>query len=125
VNPLGFAALVITFTSPWLLLGALLAAGLYRGLIGGSGADPVMALTLSVSTTIGVIARVLLHARSARVSRTFWRDLPLVPLRDTLLVLQWLGGAFGSQVVWRGARMSVVNRVAQPRTSIVEISDRG
>jgi len=86
---------------------------------------PFMALTLSISTVTGIIARILLHARSARYSRTFWHDLPLVPLRDTLLALQWLGAVFGSHVVWRGARMPVVNRVTQPRTSIVEVSDRG
>jgi ceramide glucosyltransferase len=125
VNPPGFASLVITFTSPWLLVGALLAAGLNSGFIGGGGAHPLMAMTLSVSTAIGVIARILLHARSAWISRTFWRDLSLVPLRDTLLALQWLGAAFGTHVVWRGARIPVVNRVAQPRTSIVEMSDRG
>jgi ceramide glucosyltransferase len=125
VNPSGFASLIITFTSPWLLVGALLAAGLNSGLVGGGHADPWMALTVSASTAIGMIARILLHARSARISRTFWRDLPLVPLRDTLLALQWLGAVFGSHVVWRGARMPVVNRVVQSRTSIVEISDRG
>jgi ceramide glucosyltransferase len=125
VNPSGFASLIITFTSPWLVVGALLAAGLNGGFIGGGGANPLMALTLSISTAIGLIARILLHGRSARISRTFWRDLPLVPLRDTLLALQWLGAAFGTHVVWRGARMSVVNRVASPRTSIVEMSDRG
>jgi ceramide glucosyltransferase len=125
VNPSGFASLIITFTSPWLLVGALLAAGLTSGLVGGGRADPWMVLTVSASTAIGMIARILLHARSARVSRTFWRDLPLVPLRDTLLALQWLGAVFGSHVVWRGARMPVVNRVVQSRTSIVEISDRG
>jgi ceramide glucosyltransferase len=66
-----------------------------------------------------------LYAGSARYSSSFWRDLPLVPLRDTLLALQWSSAAFGSHVVWRGARMPVVNRVTRPRTSIVEISDRG
>ncbi|MEW6344544.1 MAG: bacteriohopanetetrol glucosamine biosynthesis glycosyltransferase HpnI [Pseudomonadota bacterium] len=121
VNPAGFASLIITFTSPWLMAGALLAAGLS----GGEGAHPAMALTLSISTVTGIIARILLHARSARISRTFWRDLPLVPLRDTLLALQWLGAAFGSHVVWRGARMSVVNRVAPPPRPIAEMSDRG
>jgi ceramide glucosyltransferase len=132
VNPSGFASLIITFTSPWLLVGALLAMRLDSGVIGGAsgalgagGGHPLMVLTLSISTFTGMLARVLLHARSARISRTFWRDLPLVPLRDTLLALQWLGAVFGSHVVWRGARMSVVNRVAQPRTSIVEMSDRG
>ena len=122
VNPSGFASLIITFTSPWLLIGALLAVGLNSGLIAGGG-HPLMALTLSVSTATGVVARVLLHARSARISRTFWRDLPLVPLRDTLLALQWLGAVFGSHVVWRGARVSVASRVRRRRTSIMEISD--
>jgi ceramide glucosyltransferase len=129
VNRSGFASLIITFTTPWLLVSALLAVGLGNGLIdgttGGAGAHPLMALTLSISAATGLFARVLLHARSARISRTFWRDLPLVPLRDTLLALQWLGAVFGSHVVWRGARMSVVNRVAQTRASIVELSDRG
>jgi len=40
---------------------------------------------------------------------TFWRDLPLVPLRDVLLALQWLAAAFGSHVIWRGVRVSVAN----------------
>jgi len=123
VNLPGFAFLFVTFTSPWLLIGSALLLGVSSS--DGAIVHPFMSLTLSVSIVTGSIARILLHARSARISRTFWRDLPLVPLRDTLLALQWLGAVFGSHVVWRGARMPVVNRVAQPRTSIVEISDRG
>jgi ceramide glucosyltransferase len=123
VNPPGFAFLFITFTSPWLLAGALLALGLGAG--DAAAAHSVAALTISTSTVAGLIARILLHARSARYAHRFWHDLPLVPLRDTLLALQWLGAVFGSHVVWRGARMAVANRVTQPRTSIVEFSDRG
>jgi len=78
---------------------------------------------MSICAVGGLVARIMIHARSARYSHTFWRDLPLVPLRDTLLALQWLGAAFGSYVVWRGARMSVVNRVTQPRPSILEVSE--
>jgi ceramide glucosyltransferase len=123
VNLPGFAFLFITFTSPWLLIGTALLLSVSKG--DGTTAHPFMSLTLSIDIVTGIITRILLHARSARISRTFWRDLPLVPLRDTLLALQWLGAVSGSHVVWRGARMSVVNRVAQPRTSIVEMSDRG
>jgi len=119
VNPPGFASLIITFTSPWLLVGALLACELASR----DAAHFFMVLALSISTVLGTIARILLHARSARYSRTFWRDLPLVPLRDTLLALQWLGAVFGSHVVWRGARVSVASRVRRRRTSIMEISD--
>ncbi|GAB6848479.1 bacteriohopanetetrol glucosamine biosynthesis glycosyltransferase HpnI [Paraburkholderia kururiensis] len=122
VNPSGFAFLFITFTSPWLLAGAL-----FAWLLDGSGAtagQPFAANLLVASTVAGIIARVLLHARSARHARAFWRDLPLVPLRDGLLALQWLGAVFGTHVVWRGARMAVANPVtAQPRPSVVEVSD--
>ncbi|SDI89850.1 ceramide glucosyltransferase [Paraburkholderia phenazinium] len=121
VNPAGFAFLFITFTSPWLMAGALLTFSLTGADI--AAAHPLVAPSASISTLTGSIARLLLHARSSRYSQTFWRDLPLVPLRDTLLALQWLFAAFGSQVVWRGARIPVLNRVAQPRASIMEISD--
>ena len=121
VNPLGFAFLFVTFTTPWLLAGMLLTVSL----IGTDAAatHPLAAPTASIGTATGSIARILLHARSARYSHAFWRDLPLVPLRDTLLALQWLGAAFGSYVVWRGARMPVINRVTRPRVSIMEMSD--
>ena len=105
INPLGFAFLFITFPTPWLLTGAWLSTGL-----AASAADPLhawAALDSASATAIGLGARLLLHWRSARHGRTFWRDLPLVPLRDALLALQWLAGAFGSHVVWRGARVPV------------------
>jgi len=121
VNPLGFAFLFITFTSPWLLTDTLLISSLTGTDVAAT--HPLVAPTASIGTVMGGMARILLHARSARYSRTFWRDLALVPLRDTLLALQWLGAVFGSYVVWRGARIPVINRVAQPRTSIMEISD--
>jgi len=100
INPLGFAFLFITFTSPWLAAGALLAAH------GG-------AAMVAASTALGIAARVLLHARAAREPGEFWRDLPLVPLRDGLLAAQWFVAAFGSHVVWRGARMPVVAQIAE------------
>ena len=118
VNLPGFACLFVTFTSPWLLVGALLALSLHAH-------HPDAALTMIISTLSGLVARIALHAREARAGRTFWRDLPLVPLRDGLLALQWLGSAFGSQVVWRGARMSIANRVEAPTASIMEMSDGG
>ncbi|MFM0309868.1 bacteriohopanetetrol glucosamine biosynthesis glycosyltransferase HpnI [Paraburkholderia sp. RL17-383-BIF-A] len=104
VNPLGFAFLFITFPTPWLLTGAWLTASLAST---SHAVHVGAALTCATSTTIGLAARLLLHWRSARHGRTFWRDLPLVPLRDALLALQWLAGAFGSHVVWRGARVPV------------------
>ena len=107
INPLGFAFLFITFTSPWLLTGALFSHG-----FDGVG-TALRASLLAASTVIGVVARVGLHWRGSEDLRTFWRDLPLVPLRDALLALQWFVAAFGSHVVWRGARMPVVAQVAE------------
>nr|WP_321817986.1 MULTISPECIES: bacteriohopanetetrol glucosamine biosynthesis glycosyltransferase HpnI [unclassified Paraburkholderia] len=111
VNPAGFSSLFITFTTPWLLTGAL---G-YAALLAGSGGVPVCASTravlaaLGTSTAGGIIARLALHARSSGSLGTFLRDLPLVPLRDGLLLLQWLAAVFGSHVMWRGVRVPVAN----------------
>lgn len=129
VNPLGFAFLFVTFTSPWLFAGAWLTATLSAGT-----ADYLhrwAALTSAASVVIGGAARVLVHFRAARRERTFWLDLPLVPLCDTLLALQWLNAVFGSHVVWRGARVPVgAPGSGQPRTElaamdVMETSDGG
>jgi ceramide glucosyltransferase len=121
VNRPGFASLFITFTTPWLLAGALLALYFQAG--SGAALHPFAATAMALTTIVGLIARVTLHARSARHSRSFWRDLPLVPLRDILLGVQWFAAAFGSNVVWRGERVPVDNRVAQPRPGIMKASD--
>ncbi|MFC5428316.1 bacteriohopanetetrol glucosamine biosynthesis glycosyltransferase HpnI [Paraburkholderia denitrificans] len=136
VNPGGFASLFITFTSPWLVLGALLSLLLIAGnqgittALAGSGTTSAALFVLGASTAGGIIARVVLHARSSANWRTFWHDLPLVPLRDTLLALQWLSAAFGSHVVWRGVRVPVANPetadagvTAPARRAAVEVSD--
>jgi ceramide glucosyltransferase len=117
INPLGFAFLFITFTTPWVLAGLLLAYGF------PSAAWSLRESVLVTSAAAGALARIALHARSTRHAgglREFWRDLPLVPLRDMLLALEWLIAAFGSYVVWRGARVPVVGAT---RASVVEGSD--
>lgn len=113
VNGRGFAFLFVTFTSPWLFLGAWLSnTSRTDALVFGTTypGHPVLAATVAFITAAGSAARVLLHARSARPSRTFWRDLPLVPLRDMLLLMQWMCAIFGSSVIWRGAHMPAINR---------------
>ncbi|CAB3761452.1 bacteriohopanetetrol glucosamine biosynthesis glycosyltransferase HpnI [Paraburkholderia humisilvae] len=124
VNPAGFGFLFITFTSPWLLLGAQLADAFHA-----DGAQPVARAVMTAVTLAGCIARLLMHAYATRGLRAFWRDLPLVPLRDTLLMLQWLAGAFGSHVIWRGARVPVTTRTAASGAAeldtvkVLEVSD--
>ncbi|MFM0740201.1 bacteriohopanetetrol glucosamine biosynthesis glycosyltransferase HpnI [Paraburkholderia xenovorans] len=126
LNPLGFAFLFVTFTSPWLLAGAWLAGNLSAG--APDDLHRWTAYASAASAAAGCAARVLLHARAARHRRTFWVDLPLVPLRDTLLALQWFASAFGSHVVWRGARVPVSSAGAgaeRAAMDAMEISDGG
>jgi ceramide glucosyltransferase len=124
VNPAGFAFLFITFTSPWLLLGARLAEAFHA-----EGVQPAAGTAMTAVTLAGCLARLLMHTHATRNLRTFWRDLPLVPLRDALLMLQWLAGAFGSHVIWRGARVPVTTRAAVGRATeldtveVLEVSD--
>ncbi|BCQ52025.1 bacteriohopanetetrol glucosamine biosynthesis glycosyltransferase HpnI [Burkholderia gladioli] len=94
----GFASLLITFTAPWLLVGAHLAVRLEATLPG---------LIAAGAASAGVLARLVLHARGSPSRLVFWRDLPLVPVRDALLFCVWIAAAFGTHVIWRGARIAV------------------
>lgn len=122
VNPPGFAFLFITFATPWLMLSALLAHhfntddALSRSLVDAMS---------DASMYVGIGARLWLHARAAPDGRTFWRELPLVPLRDVLLLLEWLAAWFGSYVMWRGARVPVDRSPsrARQRASVPEAAD--
>ncbi|SAK71022.1 glycosyl transferase family protein [Caballeronia calidae] len=102
VNPLGFLFMCLSFTTPWLLTSALLGLGFEHGT---NVAEIVADTIVDMSTSLGLSARLVLHWRSARSWRAFWRDLPLIPLRDVLMWLQWLAALFGSSVVWRGVRV--------------------
>jgi ceramide glucosyltransferase len=50
-------------------------------------------------------------------------------LRDTLLACQWIAGAFGSHVTWRGARVPVdaptTQGAALSAMNVMETSDGG
>jgi ceramide glucosyltransferase len=108
VHPLGFAFLLISFASPWLLASFLL--GLGYDWSGGAIANSTADMVVDLSTSFGVSARILLHWRRAKGWGTFLRDLPLIPLRDLLFWAEWIAAAFGAHVVWRGSRI----RIDQP-----------
>ncbi|MFT4438633.1 bacteriohopanetetrol glucosamine biosynthesis glycosyltransferase HpnI [Caballeronia sp. 15715] len=105
VHPLGFAFILISFASPWLLASFILGLGYDEST--GTRAASVADMLLDLSTSFGVSARILLHWRRARDWRVFLRDLPLIPLRDLLLWAEWAVAAFGSHVVWRGSRIRI------------------
>jgi len=121
VNPLGFASLLVSFTSPWLFVGFLLALGYNWN--GGAMASSATDLVVDLSVSFGVSARILLHWRRARDWRAFLRDLPLIPLREVLLLAEWTVAVFGSYVVWRGSRIQLDSGLAESQRD-VEVFDR-
>lgn len=88
IAPAGFAMTFVCFTSPLLLLGLFLAPG-------------PASLCL---TALGGAARVLLHFLQRRISdQAFaWHEVLLIPLRDTLLLMEWATALAGWRVRWRG-----------------------
>ena len=117
LNPLGFGFLFITFTSPWLMIAGALSYLFY--LDASTAMDVAVEATILVSidmtwllaciTGSGCLARLLIHGRSAYHVGGFWRDLALVPIRDSILLLQWMAACFGSRVAWRGASIPIDN----------------
>jgi ceramide glucosyltransferase len=91
IAPAGFAMTFVCFTSPLLLLGLCLAPG---------------SITAGLAL-LGGGARVLLHFLQRRSSdRAFaWHEVLLIPLRDTLLLMEWAAALAGWQVRWRGQVM--------------------
>lgn len=96
LNPPGYAFCFVTFTLPMLALGLLLAPACWNWAIAAAG----------------LVARLLLQ----------WRALPrasgllLAPLRDFLLLLDWLSGFAGATTRWRGHRLAVDGRRDPPNS---------
>ncbi|WP_020423631.1 bacteriohopanetetrol glucosamine biosynthesis glycosyltransferase HpnI [Cupriavidus sp. WS] len=88
INPSGFAFIFITFTWPMLALAAWLAPQ-----------PPVLAVALA-----GIGARSLLAGSLGAALRA--------PLRDVLLLAEWVAALFGDQVRWRGQMLSIRDRHA-------------
>jgi ceramide glucosyltransferase len=122
VSPVGFAFILVSFASPWLLASFLL--GLGYDWSGGAIANSTADMLVDLSTSFGVSARILLHWRRARDWRTFLRDLPLIPLRDAVLWAEWIVAAFGSHVMWRGSRIRIGTTAGKHEPDSPEALDR-
>jgi ceramide glucosyltransferase len=89
-RPSGYAGLSFTFTLPW----ALFTLALTRG---AGWAWGLFATALAARMAMALVtARVVLRDRG------FARCLWLLPVRDFLAVLIWMGGLAGRKIVWRG-----------------------
>src|SRR6266404_1664047 len=89
-RPGGYAGLLLTFTLPWALLSLVLARG----------ADWALALF-----ALAVLIRILMAVTVGKLvlsDRELLRSLWLLPIRDLLAVVLWMGGLAGRKIVWRG-----------------------
>lgn len=89
-RPGGYAGLIFTFTLPW--------AALTLAVVRGTAWPWILfaaAALIRVSTAL-VIGRVVL--RDKGTLRSLW----LLPIRDVLAVVFWVGGLAGRKIVWRG-----------------------
>src|SRR5260370_3753466 len=89
-RPTGYAGLLLTFTVPWALLTLLTARG-------AAWAWGIFVAALLIRSTMAIVTgRFVL--RDKEVLRSFW----LLPIRDILAVVVWLGGLAGQKIVLRG-----------------------
>ena len=96
-RPGGYAGLLFTFTLPWATLTLVLARG-------ASWAWGLLAAALAArAVTALVTAQLVLRYRE------FKRGLWLLPIRDFLAVLVWLGALAGHKIVWRGEVFDLKN----------------
>lgn len=89
-RPGGYVGLLLTYTLPWAILVIVLARG--APWAWGLAACAVL-IRLGMIFATGVYA-----LRDREVRRSIW----LLPFRDLLAPIVWVGGLFGRSIVWRG-----------------------
>ncbi len=89
-RPRGYAGLVLTFALPWAILALVAGRGtVWHWCLLGLALGLRLCVALAVG--LGVV-------RDRRVLRDLW----LIPLRDFIAVLVWIGSYAGRRVAWRG-----------------------
>jgi ceramide glucosyltransferase len=90
LNPAGYAFCFVTFTLPMLALGLWLAPGAWSWAL----------------ASVGLCARMALQARTSPGPANFL----MAPLRDCLLLLEWLSAFAGATARWRDHLLSIDRR---------------
>ncbi len=93
----GYAGLLFTFTLPWAVLTFILARG------------ASWAWGLLVAALAARVAMALVTSQLVLCDRGFLRWFWLLPFRDFLAVVIWLGGLAGRKIVWRGEAFDLKN----------------
>ncbi|MGH8182489.1 MAG: bacteriohopanetetrol glucosamine biosynthesis glycosyltransferase HpnI, partial [Rhodanobacteraceae bacterium] len=100
IAPWGFSMTWVCFTSPVAALGLALAPATWTAILAG----------------LGIGARLLLHVMQAHAERAHlpWYEILLVPLRDTVLLLQWATALTGWRVRWHGRSLDARASHSEP-----------
>jgi ceramide glucosyltransferase len=93
----GYAGLLFTFTLPWAALTLILARG-------ATWAWGLLAAAIAARTAMALVTSQLVLC-----DRGFLRWFWLLPFRDFLAVVIWLGGLAGRKIVWRGEVFDLQN----------------
>lgn len=96
-RPGGYAGLLVTYTLPWAVVGALVARG----------AD--WAWCILVGAFLLRVAVALIAGCSVLRDKEVVRSLWLLPIRDLLAPVIWFAGLFGRGIVWRGEKFKLNN----------------
>ena len=108
VRPVGYLGMLLTQGLPLALLAAVLAAGAGWTGIAGAHLLAYLTLRLGLAWTAGVWG-----LGDPGVGKRLW----LVPLRDAVSFIVWIGGFLSDKIVWRGLAYRVKNGQLVPMPS--------
>jgi ceramide glucosyltransferase len=94
-RPAGYSGLVLTYTLAWAILSVVLARGARWAWLWLAGAILLRAV-VAIVTGIPLLG-------DKQITRSLW----LLPLRDILAPVVWLGGLFGRTIIWRGEQFEL------------------
>ena len=114
VRPTGYWWLMLTHGLPWAVLAAALAARAGWGGIAAGHFIAYLVLRLGLAWTTGTWG---LGDTGA------WKKLWLVPLRDAISFIAWVGGFFSERILWRGLAYRVKNGQLFPMASASLVKD--
>lgn len=108
VRPAGYLGILLTHGLPWVLLAAVVAAAAGWKGIAAAYLLAYLALRLGMAWMTGVWG-----LGDAGTARKLW----LVPVRDALSFVVWVGGLFSDRIAWRGLVYRVKNGKLVPVAS--------
>ena len=109
VRPTAYPWMILTHGLPWALLAAALAASAGWQGIAAAHLLAYLVLRIGLAWTTGTWG---LGDREA------WKTLWLVPLRDAISFIVWVGAFFSEQILWRGLSYRVKNGQLFPMQSV-------